>query len=113
VSYFTGPSDRWQAGLPTYAEVVYREVWPGIDLSVAGTAGRMEYTFTVAPGADPRRIRMRYRGASSVRLDRTGALDVTTPYSNTEANASVSSSALQHRRMPMPPPPADALSITG
>jgi hypothetical protein len=79
VSYFKGPRPQWKTGLPTYGSVVYREAWPGIDLSWSGTAGRLEDTFVVRPGADPGRIRLRYRGATSVKLDETGGLGVTTP----------------------------------
>src|SRR5438132_323759 len=50
-----GPPDRFHAGLPTYGEVVYPDVWPGIDLTWSGSTGRMKYTFLVRPGADPRR----------------------------------------------------------
>ena len=32
VSYFTGPPDRWRTGLPSYAGLLYRDLWPGIDL---------------------------------------------------------------------------------
>ena len=63
----------------SFATVVYLDVWPGIDVSWSGTSGRMEDTFVVRPGADPRRIRLRYRAASSVRLDEDGGLAVTTP----------------------------------
>jgi hypothetical protein len=32
VSYFRGSPDQWQTGLPTYARLVYSDLWPGIDL---------------------------------------------------------------------------------
>jgi hypothetical protein len=38
--------------VPTYREVVYPDVWPGIDVVVYGTAGRFEYDLRVSPGAD-------------------------------------------------------------
>jgi hypothetical protein len=76
MSYFKGPRPNWKPGIPTYGSVAYREAWPGIDLSWSGTAGRLENTFVVGPGADPRRIRLRYRGAISVKLDETGGLEV-------------------------------------
>jgi hypothetical protein len=99
VSYFKGPREQWKTGLRTYASVVYRDVWPGIDVTTTGTASRMEYTFVVKPGADPRRIRLRYRGASSVKLDANGALDVTTPAGGFRDEAPVAYQEIDGRRV--------------
>jgi hypothetical protein len=79
VSYFKGPRAQWKPGLRTYARLVYPELWPGIDLVFAGTAGRLKYTFLLHPGADPARIRLAYRGATAITLTGAGALDVSTP----------------------------------
>ena len=32
ISYFKGKPEEWKAGLPTYSRIVYRNLWPGIDL---------------------------------------------------------------------------------
>ncbi len=79
ISYFKGHSSKWKRGLKTYSRIVYRDLWPGIDLVYAGTANRMKYTFVVQPGADPNQIKLAYRGASGVTLNAAGQLDVRTP----------------------------------
>ena len=80
VNYLIGnDSARWQTNLPPYREVVYRGLWPGIDLAVGGGDGRLKYEFRLAPGADPNRIRLRYRGQERLALARDGALRVETP----------------------------------
>jgi hypothetical protein len=79
ISHFKGPQSAWRTGLPAYAGILYPDVWPGIDLVYAGTAGRLKYTFVVKPGADPNQIRLAYRGATDVRLTEGGELEVTTP----------------------------------
>jgi len=79
VSYMKGREPRWMTGLPTYAGVVYADLWPGIDLVYGGTSGRLKYTFLVRPGADPDRIRLAYRGASAVELTGAGRLRISTP----------------------------------
>src|SRR6185369_8256615 len=71
-SYFKVRRSQWQAGLKSYSEIVYRELWPGIDLVYAGTVNRMKYTFVVKPGADPNRIKLAWRGASGVKLNAAG-----------------------------------------
>ena len=78
-SYFKGRRSEWQAGLKSYSEIVYRDLWPGIDLVYAGTVNRMKYTFAVKPGADPNQIKLAWRGASGVALNAAGELAVTTP----------------------------------
>ena len=78
VSYFKGPSEDWNVGLPTYAGLVYEDLWPGIDLVYRGALNRLKYTFLVHPGADPNQIRLEYRGAE-VKLDSQGQLWVSTP----------------------------------
>ncbi|MCU1239167.1 MAG: uncharacterized protein JWP63_7134, partial [Candidatus Solibacter sp.] len=52
-----------------FADVRYREIYPGIDLVFHDGAARLEYDFVVAPGADARAIRMRFRGARRVAID--------------------------------------------
>jgi hypothetical protein len=81
VNYFIGNDPaKWRTNLPTYAGVVYRELYPGIDLHYGSTEGLLKGTYTVAPGADPSRIRWRYDGATSVRVDEgTGDLLIRLP----------------------------------
>jgi hypothetical protein len=49
--------------------VIYREVWPGIDLEwLIDSQGNPEYQFMVRPGGDVRRIQLRYHGAQATEL---------------------------------------------
>ena len=58
VNYFLGNDPKnWRTNVPTYAEVRYRNVYPGIDLVYYGNqGGQLEYDFVVTPGADPSAI---------------------------------------------------------
>jgi hypothetical protein len=69
---------KWQEGVPTWGEVVYRDLYPGIDLRYTGTTGILKREFVVAPGIDPARIRLRYEGADRIVIDDSGALVVNT-----------------------------------
>jgi hypothetical protein len=79
VSYLKGDRAQWKTGLPTYSEVVYKNLWPGIDLVYTGTESRLKYTFFVQPGADPSQITLSYRGATSAAVNARGELEVSTP----------------------------------
>jgi len=70
---------RWYTKLPTYAGVVYRSLYPGIDLVYRGRQGQLKSEFVVSPGADPSRIAMEYRGTARVHLERDGTVVVETP----------------------------------
>ena len=74
-SYFAGKTAReWHTGIPQFDRVVYRDVYPGVDLVYYGNRGQLEYDFVVAPGADASRIRIAYGGLTRLRVDRNGDL---------------------------------------
>jgi len=79
ISYFKGQPKDWQSGLQAASKIIYRDLWPGIDLVYYGTFNRMKYEFIVHPGADPARIKLAYRGAASVKENSQGQLEVQTP----------------------------------
>lgn len=58
--------------------VRYTGLYTGVDLDLYGNRGRLEYDYVVAPGADPKVIRMAFEGADSVFIDRDGTLVVRT-----------------------------------
>jgi hypothetical protein len=79
VNYLRGDDpSRWRTNVPTYYGVVYRELWPGIDLRLSGADGALKYEFRVRPGARPQDIRLAYRGAQGLRRDGDGALQIAT-----------------------------------
>lgn len=79
VSYFKGKPEEWKAGLPAYSKILYRDLWPGIDLVYKGDVNKLKYEFIVHPGADPSHIRLAYRGTERVEVTEEGRLRMTTP----------------------------------
>jgi plastocyanin len=71
--YGSDPSG-WHANVPTYSGVSYKGLYDGIDLGFSGSDGRLEYTFTVSPRADPSKIRLAFTGQSATRVDASGSL---------------------------------------
>ena len=75
VNYLRGSDPaRWRRNLPTFGRVVQRGLYPGIDLIYYGNQRQLEFDFRVAPGADPKRIRLSFAGASGLRIDDAGDL---------------------------------------
>ncbi len=77
VNYFNGADpSRWRTNVPHYRELVYRDLWHGIDLRVRQHGGALKYEFRVRPGARPSDIRLAYAGARRIALAHSGcALD--------------------------------------
>lgn len=67
--YFLGAErSKWRTRVPTFQRVRCVGVYPGIDVVYYAAGGHLEYDFVVAPGADPRRIRVQFLGADETRL---------------------------------------------
>jgi len=98
VSDFRGRRSEWRTRIPTFSGVTYREVWPGVDVVYSGRSGRLKYSFVVKPGADPGSIRLRWRGATGVALNRRGQLAVSTPARRLVDDAPVSFQRVGGRR---------------
>jgi len=73
-NFLIGPQEEWRLGVPLYGGVIYRELYPGIDMVYGGRRQDLKSEFLVAPGADPSRIQLRYVGTGEVRIDESGAL---------------------------------------
>jgi hypothetical protein len=50
---------------------VTADIYPATDLIYYGNQRQLEYDFSLRPGADPKRIRLRIEGTSEVRLDQS------------------------------------------
>jgi uncharacterized protein (TIGR03437 family) len=68
-NYLDGAApSTWHTNIPNYARVLYRDVYPGIDLAYHGNEGKLEYDWVVRPGADPALIRVSFPEARRIRL---------------------------------------------
>jgi hypothetical protein len=99
VNYFTANAS--QTNIPTYGELRYRNLWPGIDLAFRGEGGRLKYEFHVAAGADPSKIRLAYAGAESLSLGAAGALLIETPLGTLRDQAPKSYQRSGSRKVPV------------
>jgi hypothetical protein len=99
--YLVGERSRWRTGLAAYPELVYPELWPGVDMAFTGTKGRLKYEFRLAPGADPSRIQLAYQGAQSLSVGSAGALSVKTKQGVLKDAAPVSYQRIDGRRVPV------------
>ena len=67
--YFGGTDPaHWAGGARGFAEVIYADVYPGINLRVYAYYQTLKYEFVVQPGANPAQIRLAYAGADALML---------------------------------------------
>jgi len=87
VNYLIGDKpSNWQTNLPTFGGIVYRDLYPGIDLRYEGTEGTLKGTFLISPGADPFVIQWRYSNARNLWVDpQTGDLIIELTHPGCEA----------------------------
>ncbi len=94
-------SAGWRASVPSFAQVEYQGVYPGVDLVYYGNQRRLEYDFIVAPGADPTQIALQFQGATDVSLDSGGDLMVGTASGGVTVHAPVVYQERAGRRDPV------------
>ncbi len=69
-NYFIGNDPKkWRSNVPSYRQVKFEGVYPGIDLVYYGNHRQLEYDFVVAPGADPTQVKLTFPGADGTRID--------------------------------------------
>ena len=67
-------SSQWRRGVQSFGKVRYPALYPGIDLVFYGNQQQLEYDFVVAPGGDPKNIRLHVSGGDALRIDSGGNL---------------------------------------
>ncbi|HVF57922.1 MAG TPA: SBBP repeat-containing protein [Pyrinomonadaceae bacterium] len=74
-NYFIGrDASKWRTNVSHFSKVEYREVYPGVDMTFYGNQRQLEYDFIVAPGADPRAVALKFKGADRIEIDEAGQL---------------------------------------
>lgn len=102
INYIHGAdASQWQTDVPTYREVVYHELWPGIELRVREHGGALKYEFHVRPGAKVEEIRLAYQGADRLSLDRAGNLMIDTALGTIRDSAPTSFQEIDGDRVPI------------
>ena len=88
VNYYVGDSLHWSSGAPSYGELTYSGVWPGVDVSYQPRPRGFEYTVIVHPGGKPDSVRLACRGAQGVEISSSGSLRIHTDLGTIEEHMS-------------------------
>ena len=77
VTYLSGAS---VAHVPVWGGIVYRKIYPRIDMYYRISRAHLKSEFAVAPGGDPNTIRMRYEGVAKATIGTDGSVVVETQH---------------------------------
>jgi len=67
---------RWLHRVPNFSQVVYSEVYPGIDVIFRGSGDDMEHDFKIAAGSNPEDVRFTFAGTRGLSLEGDGDLNI-------------------------------------
>lgn len=68
--YLGNDKSKWVGNAKNYREVVYENLYPGIDLQILGLENSMKYNFIVSPGINTNNIQLFYEGLESISIDK-------------------------------------------
>jgi len=81
VNYLIGNDPtKWKKDIPTSLAVLYKEIYPGIDLKVYGREKQIEYDWVIKPRAHVEDIRFEYQDVEKTEIDREGNLLIRTMF---------------------------------
>lgn len=72
-----------------YRKITYKNIYPGIDWVIFARGNGLEHEFIVTPGADASRIKLKYSGQTSLKIDAQGCIVATTALGTIKENAPV------------------------
>ncbi|MCB0794447.1 MAG: PKD domain-containing protein [Flavobacteriales bacterium] len=74
-NFFLGDDpDSWAGNVAGFEELVYEDLWPGVDLRLHGTEGSFKYDVLLDPHADLSLVDFRFEGLDRIELDADGDL---------------------------------------
>lgn len=64
--------------VPQFEQLLYRDVWKGINAKFYESEGQLKYDFLVAAGQDPSQVKMLLKGGKNLNINTAGELEFTT-----------------------------------
>ncbi len=78
-NYFIGnDSSKWASDVQSFQEATLVNFYPNIDLKIIDSKSEFKYELWCAPGTDYKQIQLKMKGFSSIALDKTGNLILST-----------------------------------
>ncbi|MGD8540217.1 MAG: SBBP repeat-containing protein [Candidatus Aminicenantes bacterium] len=99
-NYFIGKyKSKWQTNIQTSSVVLYKELYPNIDLKIYGMEKQIEYDFVVRPGGEVTEICFEYGDVKKTKIDKEGNLVITTEFGELEHSKPVCSQVIEEEKV--------------
>jgi len=80
-NFFSGNDEnQWHTNIPNYMEIIYPDLWDGVDLVYRLMDGKLKYDLILAPGADPDQIQFEIEGNTNLRMKDNGDMIIETEH---------------------------------
>ena len=97
--YFAGDDPRnWHTGVPSFSRIKYQNLYPGIDAAFHGNGRKLEYDFTVAPGANADAIAISISGARKLAVNSNGNVILSLPSGDVELAKPIAYQSVEGKR---------------
>jgi len=80
INYFTGSRAAWKSGISTFEEVLYRNLYDGIDLRFTLPRNNLRYVIHLHKDTDPGKFRLTYEGIKGLNVNDKGDLVIHTAF---------------------------------
>ncbi|OGL45400.1 MAG: hypothetical protein A2161_18570 [Candidatus Schekmanbacteria bacterium RBG_13_48_7] len=81
--YFLGNNpNNWRSNLLTYKDIIYKNIYTGIDLRFCANPEKLKYQFEILPSGNPSDIKIRFTGIDEISIDNNGNMIIRTPKGN-------------------------------
>jgi len=78
-NYYSATCPNGITNVKSYSELIYKNIYNGIDLKWYQKNGQLKYDYLVAAGANYKQISLEFAGAQKIALNKNGELVITTP----------------------------------
>jgi hypothetical protein len=78
-NYFCGYLNNPVSEIRSFNEIIYSNIYYGIDIHYYSNSGSLKYDFELSPFADPNQIKIDIKGALTIYIDDNGRLVIETP----------------------------------
>lgn len=78
-NYYTTSCPQGALNVKSYSQILYKNIYPGIDLKWYENSGDLKYDYYVAAGADYKAIQFEINGAENISVTADGELNISTP----------------------------------
>ncbi len=98
-NFFLGSTQKNKTGASAYHKIVYRELYPHIDMMVYCEKGEMKTEFLVKAGGDPGQITLGYEGVKGITVNAASQLEITTAVGKIKEDVPSSFQLVEDRRV--------------